>query len=212
MGKSDPYVFNWYLQQLPTQANSIAFLGFPGPNEFTEHFSASVKHYYDLARGWDINSQWVIRPESYDLVICTRCAYFAKDPTDFVKKSLAITKKGGVFFTDWGLGDHWRFPTFKVGWVRGGEHERVQYGNHTSSLYSCFWDDSLEHDQNVKAFRQAISRFGYDFNLTIGDIVRQEVPAILRMNSQGPARISTLFLWPESPQLYISNIYQKDFV
>lgn len=212
MGKSDPFVFNWYRQQLPATAGAIAFLGFPGPNEFTDTFSAPIKHYFDLVKGWDINSTWNILPGAYDLVICTRCACFSSDPAEFVKKALAITKKGGIFFADWGLGDHWRFPTFKVGWTRAGERERVQYGTHTSMLCSCFWDDSLEQDSNVKAFRQAIGRFGYDYNLTVGDIVRQEVPAILRMNSQGPARISTMFLWPEAPQLYISTLYQKDFV
>lgn len=211
MGRSDPFVFEWYRRQLPTGCNRVAFLGFPGPTAFTESLGATYSHFFDITTGnWEINSPWNIPYESFDLVVCTRCAYFAQEPGLLIKKGLAITKKGGSLFVDWGLGDHWRFPMFKVGWVRGGEHEQVQYGQHTSRLHSCYWDDGLERDQNVQAFRHHIARFGYDPNLTVGDIIRQEVPAILRPTSIGPARVSTMFLWPEAPQLYISTLYVKD--
>lgn len=211
MGKSDFHVFDWYNRQLPAQVDSVAFLGTAAHNPLTDSIQARQKDFYDLTlENWEINSNWNIPAEKYDLVVCTRCAYFAQDPIAFVKKGLAITKKGGYFFTDWGLGDHWRFPMFKVGWIRGGEHEQVQYDQHVSRLYSCYWDDSLERDGNVQAFRHHIQRFGYDSNLTVGDIVRHEVPSILRPTSAGPARVSTLFLWPEAPQLYISTLYAKD--
>lgn len=211
MGKSDPIVFNWYRSQLPLGAPRIAFMGFSGPNEFTNSFQSNRSDFLDITLGnWEINGNWNIPPEAYDMVICTRCAYFAQDPLAFIKKALLITKKGGTLFVDWGLGDHWRFQNFKVGWVRYGEHESIQYGDHTSRLYSCFWDESLERDANVKAFRESITRLGYDRNLSIGDIVRQEVPGILRPTNIGPARVSTLFLWPDAPQLYISTLFVRD--
>jgi SAM-dependent methyltransferase len=188
-------------------------LGTSGPNPLTDSIQAHQKDFYDLTLGnWEINSNWNIPQQKYDLVVCTRCPYFAEDPTLFIKKCLAITKRGGLVFADWGLGDHWRHEQFKVGWIRGGEHERVQYGQHISKLYSCYWDDVLENDPNVKAFRQNIIRFGYDQNLTMGDIIRYEVPAILRPSSIGPAKVNTLFLWPDAPQLYISTLYVKDHV
>lgn len=212
MGKSDPHVFNWYLQQLPKNVGNVAFLGFSGPNDFTRSISAQNAFYYDLTLGnWEINSpNWNIPKGAFDLVVCTRCAYFASNPNEFIKQAFSILKRGGMLFVDWGLGNHWNFPMFKVGHVRGGEHETIQYGNFSSRLYSTFWDDRLENDSNVVQFRNLISRFGYDYSLTLGDIIRQEVPAILKPTNIGPAQIRTLLLWPESPQLYISTTFIKD--
>ena len=212
MGKSDPIVFQWYQAQLEKSYKSIAFLGFPGPNVLTNSFQAEHKHYFDLTAGnWDINSpQWNIRQSSYDLVFCTRCAYFAKDAPDFIKRALLLAKKGGTLFVDWGLGDHWHFPMFKVGWLRGAEHESVEYAGRQNRLYSCFWDDFLESVPDVVQFRSHLGRYGYPSTHTIGDIVREEVPSILKPSNIGPARIRSLFLWPETPQLYISTLYIRD--
>ena len=211
MGRSDPFVFQWWAGQLPQELGRTAFLGQAGPNSFSQQLFSEGQDFYDLMLGnWEINSSWNIPHEMYDTVICTRCPYFASDPGGLIKKCLSITRRGGTVFLDWGLGDHWRFPMFKVGWVRGGEHERVTFGTHVSMLYSCFWDVSLENDLNVVEFRRRLGRFGYTDDQPLGEIIRQEVPAILGLSSCGPARVNTLFLWPEAPQLYIGTAFIKD--
>ena len=34
-----------------------------------------------------------------------------------------------TLLADWGLGDHWRYEDFKVGWVKGEEHESFYSDN-----------------------------------------------------------------------------------
>ena len=124
MGKSDPFVFSEYEKALEgLTANSIAFLGFSKENNFTRKLQAPTRHFYDLSlSNWGINDDWNLS-QKYDLIICTRCAYFAKDPQNFISKCINHLTSGGHALVDWGLGDHWRFQDFKVGWVKDGEHE-----------------------------------------------------------------------------------------
>ena len=97
---------------------------------------------------WDINSDWLL-PEKYDLIICTRCAYFSKDPADFIQKCKSILKPMGWLFVDWGLGDHWRFKNYKVGWLKDREHEYAAYNNFKSYVMSAVWNDKWEENQEV---------------------------------------------------------------
>ena len=80
MGKSDPVAFATYLSLLPNQEfKKVAFLGFQKSNEFTDSIRSSSKHFYDMKlNNWNINdSSWNIEGD-YDLVVCTRCPYFAR--------------------------------------------------------------------------------------------------------------------------------------
>ena len=210
MGKSNSYVIPWYRNKLGNlNYDSVIFLGLAGPDEFSDSIISNSKKYYDLTLdNWKINDEWDIDKECADLVICTRCPYFASNPKLFVKKCFDIVKPGGVVFLDWGLGDHWRKIPYKVGWLKEGLHESIQYNNHVSKLYSCFWDQTLENDENVLKFKEWIKQFGYRGDLT--HIVYDEVPVVLTKNDLDiQPIISTLALWPEAPQLYISTYFVK---
>lgn len=210
MGKSDPIIFNEYLtlldQHCGLRYDSIAFLGFGQENAFTTMLQAPVRDFYDLSLGnWDINDTWVL-PKSYDLVISTRCPYFARDPHDFVERCRASLAPGGTIFLDWGLGDHWRFDRFKVGWVRDGEHEFAYAPD--NFLHSCFWRPEFVDDLEVKRFWSNVQgRFGYQRTESLNDIIRVEVPSII---DYGCKEIRFKFLWPEAPQLYIMTLITRE--
>ena len=219
MGKSDSYVFPWYTNTLrktisfETVANA-AFLGQAHENALSKHFTTSNKKFYDIALdNWRINDEvWNIEENTFDVAICTRCAYFSNDPHSLVEKMLSIVKCGGKVFIDWGLGDHWRLQPYKVGWIKNGLHESVSYQTHESKLYSCFWIDDLENHEQVIKFKNELHRQGlYDmFKVNLGDIIRHEVPNILDASEFKPIHIDALKLWDSEPQLYISTLYVKD--
>jgi hypothetical protein len=205
MGKSDPYIFAEYAGILPKfDYESIAFLGQHVNNEFSDLFTSKVKHFYDLQLGnWEINSDWYLQ-QTYDLIICTRCAYFSKDPEIFVKKIKDHLTKDGIALIDWGLGDHWRFENYKVGWVRQGEHEFAY--NPNNFLYSCYWNDNLLLEKDVKEFWNAVRKnpsYGYENCVDLVAIINSEIPKIITYDAK---KIKTKFLWKESPQLYIITV------
>jgi hypothetical protein len=211
MGKSDEFVFAEYRKllnnSLPISLNSVAFLGFSQENNFTRNFNVSTRHFYDLSLGnWNINDAWKLE-RNYDFIVCTRCAYFCKNPKDFIQRCKDNLAIGGQAFIDWGLGDHLRFKDYKVGWVRNGEHEFAY--NQNNFLYSCFWNEELTNHSEVQCFWNAVknnSTFGYKDIDTLNDVVRREVPELVEYDCK---KIATKFLWPESPQLYIMTLIEK---
>lgn len=205
MGKSDPFVFSFYLDVLKDiKAESVAFLGFDKENFLTHQIRAPIRKFYDINLGnWNINDDWQLE-QKYDLIICTRCAYFCKQPKQFIIKCKQhLTEKGNAF-VDWGLGDHWRFENFKVGWIRDGEHEKAYFDN--NFLYSCFWKKDLQYNTEVKNFWNAVKQnnFKYSDSDTLNEVVQKEVPFIVEYETK---LIKTLFLWPEKPQLYIATLF-----
>ena len=210
MGKSDLIIFEEYrsiLDEIKDPFDSVAFLGFSQENSFTNSISAKSKRFYDIAlKNWEINSDWNL-DQKYDLIISTRCPYFSKNPQNFIKKCLSHTNDNGYVLLDWGLGDHWRFSQYKVGWKKNGEQE---YAYHPQNyLYSCFWNDSLLKDEEVQKFWNAIKsnhNFGYNKNQNLLEIIKEEVPVLINYPVY---RIKTKFLWPESPQLYIITLIKK---
>lgn len=217
MGKSDQIIFPEYLDMLNDvlrnqSISSIAFLGFQGENEFTNKIRGQsfilepkVRHFYDLQLGnWDINSDWVLE-RKYDLIICTRAAYFSKQPNVFVQKCIDHLTPNGHALIDWGLGDHWRFPDYKVGWVRDSQHEYAYRPD--NFLYSCYWDDSLLSDASVQLFWDWVKiREPYCYYDSLKTVILDEVPAIVNYNAD---RIRCVSLWKESPQLYIITLLKK---
>jgi SAM-dependent methyltransferase len=180
---------------------NVAFLGFDSENEFTRTLPG-VHTFFDLSLGnWEINSAWTL-PSSYDLIVSTRCPYFACDPADFIRRCQRhITNKGNIFI-DWGLGDHWRFPMYKVGWVRNGEHE-FAYSNN-NYLHSCLWRSEFQDVPEVIKFWDHIrGRYGYDVDAKLDDVVKAEIPSIVDYKFD---KIKFKFLWPDSPQLYIMTL------
>ena len=205
MGKSDSFVFPFYLEMLKDlRPESIAFLGFDKENHFTSKIESPIRKFYDISLGnWNINSDWNLE-QKYDLIVCTRCAYFCKHPEQFIVKCKQhLTEKGNAF-VDWGLGDHWRYQNFKVGWLRNGEHEKAYYEN--NFLYSSYWTDELEKDEEVKKFWKAVksNNYNYSDSDTLSQVIKKEVPSIVEYQTK---LTKTLFLWPESPQLYIATLF-----
>ena len=217
MGKSDPIVFNFYTQILSSLRDlsiDIAFLGFSGKNDFVNFFRNANIDLYDIQSGegvkfLDINSPQWETDKAYDLVICTRCPYFAQDPTQFITNCQRLCKDHGVVFIDWGLGDHWRFENFKVGWKKDGEQEFSEYNDQKHFLHSCYYHPDLELDPHVLKFRKNIVKFGYDLNTSLRSIIEEEVPQILEAEDMPNHITYTLSLWEDAPQLYIVNLIKN---
>ena len=107
----------------------------------------------------------------------------------------------GFAMIDWGLGDHWRYKKFKIGWVRGGEHEEAyRSGN---KLWSCLWHHGFSNEPEVQKFLDNVRKHGY---ASITDAVLDEVPSILVLDDlkifSGRA-IYFKTLYEDRPQLTI---------
>ena len=193
MGRSDLHVFNFYNKKIKPKGRT-ALLGFNKNNVYQGDL-------YDLSlKNWSINSDWTLKTK-YDTIICTRCAYFSKDPWDFIEKCHENLNPNGILYVDWGLGDHWRFENYKIGWVKNGEQEHA-YKN-DNFLWSTVWDEQfLEHEQ-CKTFCNNVTKLGYK---DVQEAIRQEVPSILTLEFVRlffNCEYEILSLWEDSPQLYI---------
>lgn len=203
MGKSNFHVFNFYLSFFEEKKyKKIAFFGQDGENDFSRNLVCEEKHFYDMSLGnWEINTFPYPEKEKYDLIVCTRCAYFCKDPVKMIESFSSILKKGGRILLDWGLGDHWRFKNYKVGWIKNKEQEWAY--KEENFLWSCLWSDSFESNDEVKKFKHCIRKFGYNEE-NLEKTLEKEVTTVLKLEdiSQKIVQLKHLFLWPEAPQLY----------
>ena len=192
MGRSDPHIFYFYKQNIKPKGD-VALLGFSSNQLFAGDL-------YDLSLGnWEINSDWQLA-KKYDTIISTRCPYFSKDPEDFIKRCHTSLNKNGRIYADWGLGDHWRFPNYKIGWVKDGEHEHA-YEN-DNFLWSALWDPSFSLSEEFKKFSDSVAKLGYP---NTAKAIQDEVPKLLSLDfvkKYFDCEIKFLFLWPDSPQLY----------
>jgi SAM-dependent methyltransferase len=199
LGKSDAIVYPWYKSKsiLP-QGGHVLFLGQTRHNDFTSSISCRAE-FLDISLGnWEINAgPWP--NDKFDAVVCTRCAYFSSDAQAFIEKCKSMTKPGGIVFIDWGLGDHWRFKEFKVGWRSDSEEETVLFNGHRSSLRSAFWHPRLEDHSEVQKFKTWIKKFGYEGSLT--DHILRETSSV--SSDTFNCVIDCLSIWPDAPQLYI---------
>jgi len=170
MGKSDKYIIPFYKEKISQTDSPIALLGFSNNDMFDGDL-------YGLSLGnWNINSEWEL-DKKYNTIICTRCAYFAKDPEDFITRCYNSLGENGLLYVDWGLGDHWRYKDFKVGWLKGEEHEGHYFDG--NFLWSTVWDDSFLEDGECKRFSKAIKKYGYE---DLKASVKKEVPYMLTLN------------------------------
>jgi len=214
LGKSDPYIFNFYLKSFPIHSvyDEAAFFGQSRDNGFTSLIKCRNKNYYDLSiKNWNINSfpYKIEKDKKFDLIVCTRCAYFSKNPKKMIESFSSILKEDGILFIDWGLGDHWRFKEYAVGWKKGNQHEwAYEEGNF---LWSSVWEESFLKNNQVELFFNHIRKLGYnDLSLS----VIEEVPEIISLEEIEDCGLSIenkdfLFLWPDKPQLYIKLILKK---
>jgi len=194
MGRSDPFVKKFYDDSSVTTNGKTALLGFTNNNWYQGDC-------YDLSlRNWDINSDWKLK-QKYDTIICTRVAYFSKDPEDFIKRCYDNLESGGTLWVDWGLGDHWRFENYKIGWVKDGEHEWAY--NKENKLYSTIWSYKFLKHHKTKQFMSWIESKGYNYLMKA---IQDEVPNILQLETfekYFDTKYEIESLWPDSPQLYI---------
>lgn len=192
MGRSDTKIIPFYLSHIKP-SGSTALLGFVNNRIFNGDL-------YDLSlNNWDINTKWSLN-QKYDTIICTRCAYFAKDPEDFISRCHQHLNEGGSLYVDWGLGDHWRFDMYKVGWLKNGEHEYAYEEN--NFLWSTVWSDSFLSNEQTKIFQNRIQKFGYS---DLKSSIFKEVPRILDLNFIKKHFIicyEIISLWDDFPQIY----------
>ncbi|GAG60218.1 unnamed protein product, partial [marine sediment metagenome] len=77
MGNTNSILVPFYKTHINNSRQPCALLGFTD----NEIFEGDL---YDMQLGnWDINSPWEL-DKQYEAIICTRCAYFAEDPEDFI--------------------------------------------------------------------------------------------------------------------------------
>lgn len=210
MGRSDPIVFSHYLSLIPNRNyEKVCFLGFTGPNNFTKEIPSKFTYFFDISlNDWNINDDdWKMGKTKYDLIVCTRCPYFSKDPAIFFKKCFEMLSPGGLILVDWGLGDHWRFEDYKIGWKKGDDQEYAYFED--NFLWSTVWDDSfLKHPEFLK-FEKWVKKFGYD---SVKESIMNEVPSVTSLadvNHLFNFRYNLLTLWEEKPQLYIMLLGEK---
>lgn len=219
MGKSNDIVFSWYRKHLHEyRFERVLVLGAPTFDAFTSTIDSDDFGFYDLCSieyPWNINDDiWNFKYDQYDLIVCTRCPYFAKDANAFLEKCNKHLRKNGIIFLDWGLGDHWRQEPYKVGWIVDDHHEKVIYGEKVSPLYSCAWLKIFEVNAAAIDFRKNIRKFSYyDNEKKLTQIIEEEVPSILDLynlpNNLELKDYNLLSLWPDAPQLYILTIFEK---
>jgi hypothetical protein len=212
MGKSDPYLINFYMSFLEAnkQYESVGFFGQEKENFLSTRIQSKERKFYDFALGnWNINAHPYNIKSKFDLIVCTRCAYFSKKPVDMINSFISMLKPGGSILIDWGLGDHWRFKNFKVGWVKEKEQEYAY--TEDNFLWSCAWHNNFENHDQVKLFKESISRYGYKAKLK--KIIDKEVPVVLDLKDIIGVNIKEnhLFLWPDSPQLYSCLLISPNF-
>ena len=195
MGKSNSIIGPWYKDLIKPEGRT-ALLGFTD-NRWWEGDQ------YDLSLGnWDINSDWVLQGEKYDTIICLRVFYFAHDPQQFIRKCYEHLNPGGKIYFDSCYGDHWRFPNFKLGWVKDGEQEFAYKKD--NFLWAGVWDDGFEDSFAFLEFKRKVQKFGYtDMKKSILD----EVPCILNLTDIDQYFDDVTYnmkqLWDDMPQLYI---------
>jgi hypothetical protein len=214
MGKSDPIVFREYSTILPRHRfDAVAFLGYRNENAFTTVIKSKIRHFYDINPDkssdfesfvWNINEGF--QPNrKYDLIVATRCPYFSKNPAAFVEDCMNSLNPGGMLLCDWGLGDHWRFKSYKVGWVRDGEHEWAYEQNNL--LHSCLWNKEIANNDETIAFWKYAKKAGaYDDTKTLESVINEEVPALCDYDYDF---LRVLMMWPEAPQLYLITVTIK---
>ena len=193
MGRTNFILDAVYKDKFPIKG-PIALLGFKDNR-------ISSGDLYDLELGnWNINSDWKL-PKKYNSIISTRCPYFAKNPKDFIKRCYDNLEDNGEIFLDWGLGDHWRFENYKVGWVKDGEHE-FAYKN-DNFLWSTIFDKSFLKNEHYLLFEERIKKFGYT---NLETAIYKEVPKVLELDyikKYFDISYDLLSVWDDLPQLYI---------
>jgi len=198
MGYTDQLIIPIYQKKIKPEG-ATALLG----SISNKYFEGDL---YDLQLdNWEINSNWKL-PKTYDTIICTRTAYFAKDPKDFLKRCYDSLNDNGTLYVDWGYGDHFRFSDYKIGWKNENEHEHAHAPE--NYLWSGVWDDSILESCAYKDFVNAVES-GYDYK-NVKEAIFKEIPSLLTFEEiktffkiQGTTIVYNEMFRGIPPQLYI---------
>ena len=193
MGHSNSILFPFYRQYVKPEGE-VALLG------FTNNDLLKGDLYDRQLNNWNINSDWKL-DKKYDTIISLRCPYFAKKPEDFIERCYNNLNENGKLYVDWGLGDHWRFEKYKVGWVKDNEQEYA-YGDN-NYLWSTIWDDSSLEDEQFKLFSNRVKKFDYN---DVKKAIYKETPQTLELKiikKYFDLSYNMIALWEDRPQLYI---------
>ena len=213
MGKSDQLLINFYGQFIEKKHfKNVAFFGQSKENFISNLIHADSKHYYDLSLGnWDINKfpYRINHDQKFDLIVCTRCAYFGKYPVKIINNFKKLLNNEGKILIDWGLGDHWRFSKFKVGWVKDNEHEWAY--NQDNHLWSAYLSKKMLNSEAFKQFAYYCRQKNY---IDVKNAIKEEVPVIIYEDDFPKQEIEivkekSIFLWPDSPQIYTCLLLSK---
>lgn len=205
MGKSNNLIKEFYDLNDVCSKGKTALLGFTNNNWYFGDL-------YDIQlKNWDINSKWKLK-EKYNTIICTRTAFFAQSPVDFITRCYDNLKDKGTLVVDWGVGAHFYNAKNEIslGWIKNNSSIHVNYKETESSPSSCLWDISFEDNFEVQVFIQKMKKFGYSDSIT-KDVLK-EIPVILKLEDINPFfnyNISFKTLWEDTPQLYILFIGSK---
>jgi SAM-dependent methyltransferase len=204
MGKSNSKlnpVYKKLIQKLNLSNPKTAVLGSPGPYAVSNMIEKADCKFFDLKKkNWNINEDWDLK-EKFDLILCNRCPYFAKNPETFIEKCYNQLNPKGNILIDWGYGDHWRFSNYKIGWVKNKEHEYCY--DDTNFLWSGVWDDSFLKNSDYLKFCKWVKRLGYP---NVKKAIFEETPKVMNVSyikQYFDIEIELLALWPDKPQLYI---------
>lgn len=208
MGKSDPYLQAFFGSMVPEGVfENVGFFGQSSENFISAKIDSKKRSFFDLSlKNWDINRFPYEVNEKFDLIVCTRCAYFCKEPLKMMDSFKNMLSSNGKILIDWGLGDHWRFENFKVGWLKDNEQEWCyQEDNY---LWSCVYNETMFNHPEIEKFLKWIQKFNYHEPLE--EIIKKEVPVIFRPEyfSCKQIRFNHLALWEESPQLYSCLLFE----
>jgi len=216
MGRSDVSLKPVYAKLIKVIQNhfqqhiTVAVLGSPSAYFVSDMLANATCEFFDLQlHNWDINTDWNLG-KKYDVILSTRCPYFAKYPQIFVEKCHAHLESGGAVLLDWGYGDHWRFSDYKIGWAKDNEQEYC-YGK-TNYLWSGVWDDSFLDNCQFQKFAKWVQKLGYK---DVKEAIFTETPTVLPLmciNSYFDTQVELLALWEDCPQLYVFIVGFKKIV
>ena len=152
MGRSDPYLKKFYMSMVEGEEyETIGLFGQAEDNFISSALKSSKRYFYDMSlKNWNINAFPYNVEEKFDLIVCTRCAYFSKNPGKMLEEFFQMLNPGGTILIDWALGDHWRFEDYKVGWIKNSEQEYA-YGE-DNLLWSTAWHNSFLENSEYKFF------------------------------------------------------------
>ena len=206
MGRSDPYLKSFYMSMLEGEEyETIGLFGQAEDNFVSSEIKSSKRYFYDMSlKNWNINAFPYNVEEKFDLIVCTRCAYFSNNPEKMLEEFSQMLNPRGTILIDWALGDHWRFEDYKVGWIKNNEQEYA-YGQ-DNFLWSTVWHDSFLENDEYKFFENWVKRYGYE---DVRTAIKDEVPVILNLSEYENAEFGIKALWPKRPQLYILCKFRK---